>query len=54
MKIKEVSYGRTYNLGNFENLSLELKASLDDTDSAELVAKRLALELDHIMKESKK
>jgi len=44
MKINEVCYKRTFNLGNFENVSLELRATVDDGESVQSVFDSLATE----------
>ena len=45
MKVNEVSYGRTFNLGNYESLRVEMKASVDDGEDPKEVAKKLAAEV---------
>ena len=45
MKINEVSYGRTFNLGNYESLRVEMKASVDEGEDAKEVAAKLAAEV---------
>lgn len=45
MKINEVSYGRTFNLGNYESLRVEMKASVDEGEDAKEVAGKLAAEV---------
>ena len=44
MKVIEVSYGRTFNLGNYESLRLEMKASVDEGEDPKEVAAKLAAE----------
>lgn len=44
MKVIEVSYGRTFNLGNYESLRVEMKASVDEGEDPKEVATKLAAE----------
>ena len=44
MQVKEVSYGKTINLGNFESLRTDLKASVDDGEDPKTVIDQLAAE----------
>ena len=45
MKVNEVSYGRTFNLGNYESLRVEMKASVDEGEDPKVVAGQLAAEV---------
>jgi hypothetical protein len=45
MKVIEVTYGRTFNLGNFESLRLEMKASIEEGEDPKVVAGQLAAEV---------
>ena len=44
MKVNEVTYGRTFNLGNNESLRIEMKASIDEREDPKKVAAALAAE----------
>ncbi len=35
MKIIEVTYGRTFNLGNYESLRIEFRASVEDGENVQ-------------------
>ena len=41
MKLKELTYTRTFNLGNFENEKISLKIELEPTDYLDETFKRL-------------
>ena len=45
MKIVEVTYGRTFNLGNYESLRLEMKASVDEGEDPKEAVAKLAIEV---------
>ncbi len=42
MKIKQVSYRRLWNLGNYENVTVELVADVTENETAEIVLNQLA------------
>lgn len=46
MQIKNITVSRTYNLGNYESLRLEISADMESFDSAEASALVLAAKLD--------
>ncbi len=41
MEIKEVSLRKTYNMGNYQSMSVELKASIDKDEDPQKVIKEL-------------
>jgi hypothetical protein len=45
MKVIEVSYGRTFNTGNYESLRVDMKASVDEGEDCQVVAGKLAAEV---------
>ena len=45
MRVVEVSYGRTFNLGSYESLRLEMKASVEEGEDPKVVAGQLAAEV---------
>ena len=45
MKITEVSYGRVFNLGNYENVRIELTAAVNDGEETQDVIDKLAAEV---------
>jgi len=42
MNVKQVSYKRTFNLGNYENIAVELVAEIQDGESPDQVLDELA------------
>lgn len=36
MEVKEISYRELINIGNFENIAIEITASVDKTDNIEM------------------
>ncbi len=49
MKITEASYGRTFNLGDYESLRVDMKASVDEGEDPQVVVSKLAAEV-HLYK----
>lgn len=44
MQIKEVSYKRIFNLGNYESASVELRASISEMEDPKAAIDELAME----------
>jgi hypothetical protein len=49
MKITDVTYGRTFNLGSFESLRVDMKASVDEGEDPQDAVSKLAAEV-HLYK----
>ncbi len=44
-RVIEVTYGRTFNLGNYESLRVEMRASVDEGEDPKEVAAKLQTEV---------
>uniref|UniRef100_A0A6M3LUC6 Uncharacterized protein n=1 Tax=viral metagenome TaxID=1070528 RepID=A0A6M3LUC6_9ZZZZ len=48
MKIKEVSYGRTFNIGSYESERIDLTAELEDNEDEITVITKLRAKIEEV------
>ena len=45
MKIKEIRLGKTFNMGNYESLSIELMAEIEENEDVQISLRELSEEI---------